>query len=406
MQELSREAKREESQDQRIWLSKLSLTDFRNYSSAHLSCGPQPIVLLGSNGSGKTNCLESISLLTAGRGLRGLPFSELARRSGPGSWAVSALVSTGDEKIRIGTGIQPPGEGGTTRSARTVRIDEAFSKGSAALAHIRMLWLTPAMDGLFAGPASERRRFIDRFVLAVNPAYARAASDFDRAMRQRNKALEALAPPRLLDALEDQMANAAVTIAIARQEAFSALAVEICEHRDRTLGSPFPWAEISLAGDLEAQAGIEARSDIQSAYALRLAQGRDRDRLAGRTLIGPHRSDLDVVHGPKVMPAKMCSTGEQKALLVGLVLSQARLIKRLSGYVSPVILLDEVAAHLDLDRRLSLFSSIVDLKAQVWMTGTDGEIFSPLLGAQAAQFFLVSNGSFTPVNDAESLPEH
>ncbi len=363
-------------------------------------------MLIGSNGSGKTNCLESISLLTAGRGLRGVPFSELARRAGPGNWAVSATVSIGAEPLKIGTGVQAAGDGGTMRPARLVKVDEAFAKSSAALARIRMLWLTPAMDGLFTGPASERRRFIDRFVLAVNPAYAKAASDFERAMRQRNKALEELASPRLLDAIEEQMAIAAVAIAIARQEAFSALAAEIQEQRERTPGSSFPWAEISVAGELEAKAGIDASSTIQSAYAMRLAQGRDRDRMAGRTLTGPHRTDLDVLHGPKAMPAKLCSTGEQKALLVGMVLSQARLIKRLNEHISPIILLDEVAAHLDHDRRLSLFCSIADLMAQVWMTGTDSETFRPLLEAQAAQFFLVSNGAFLPLNDAESIPKH
>ena len=209
-----------EVDESRIWISKLTLTDFRNYRSATLTPGPDPAVLFGANGAGKTNCLEAISLLTAGRGLESLPFSELAREGGSGGWAVAATVLAGAEEIQIGTGVQlPPGGVSGVRAPRIVRIDGASAKSSGALAQIRMVWLTPAMDSLFTGAASERRRFIDRLVLSLDPGYAGAAATFDRAMRQRNKALEALSPPQLLDGIELQMAKAAVEVAALRHRA-------------------------------------------------------------------------------------------------------------------------------------------------------------------------------------------
>jgi DNA replication and repair protein RecF len=391
---------------ERIWISKLTLTDFRNYRAATLQCGPDSVVLLGGNGAGKTNCLEALSLLTAGRGLRALPFSELAHREGAGGWAVAARLFTGESEMKIGTGIQPQEGRVSSRAARTVKIDDAVSKSSGALARVRMLWLTPAMDGLFTGPASERRRFVDRFVLSLDPTYAAAAAAFDRAMRQRNKALETESPPQLLTALEAQMAAAAVRIAEARMEAIEALASEIEAKRSRDAQSAFPWSEVALTGHLETQIGSVAVPELEASYCRLLAQMRERDRAAGRTLIGPHRSDLEVVHGPKGMSAKMCSTGEQKALLVGLVLAQARLIKSSGEHVAPLILLDEIAAHLDFERRLALFASIASLKAQVWMTGTDRQVFEPFRETQAAQFFLVSNGAFMPADDEESALKH
>jgi DNA replication and repair protein RecF len=391
----------------RIWIGKLTLTDFRNYRAAALLAAPNPVVLTGSNGAGKTNCLEAISLLTAGRGLRSLPFSELARSGGSGGWAVAAQMFIGEKETLIGTGIQLPLDGVlSARAPRTVKIDQAVAKGSGALAHVRILWLTPAMDSLFTGPASERRRFVDRLAVSLDPGYAGAASAFDRAMRQRNKALEGFTPPRLLDAIEAQMADAAVSVAAGRHRAIQSLASEIIDERDRTPGSVFPWAGLSLTGHLENQIGSANENEIRSSYERVLAESRERDRAAGRTLTGPHRSDIEVVHGPNVMPAKMCSTGEQKALLVGLVLAQARLIKGAADGLAPLILLDEIAAHLDRGRRVALFSSIASLNAQVWMTGTDADTFAPLREVSAAQFFLVSNGAFVPGNDAESSSKH
>ena len=389
--------------DNRTWIGKLTLTDFRNYRSATLMPTPAPAVLFGANGAGKTNCLEAISLLTAGRGLRSLPFSELARNSGAGGWAVAARVFAGGGEIEIGTGVQaPPGGVLGSRTPRVVKIDGAVAKGSGALARIRMVWLTPAMDALFTGAASERRRFIDRLALSLDPAYASAAATFDRAMRQRNKALEDMSPARLLDGIEVQMAEAAAKMAAMRHRAIKALAAEIAAERARVPDSAFPWAELSLVGHLEAQAESASVAEMAESYAYSLANSRERDSAAGRTLAGPHRSDLEVTHGPKAMPAKMCSTGEQKALLVGLALAQARLVKEVAGGIAPLILLDEIAAHLDEDRRTALFASIASLNAQVWMTGTDSAMFAPLRDATEVQFFRVSEGDFTPINSVES----
>jgi DNA replication and repair protein RecF len=389
--------------DNRTWIGKLTLTDFRNYRSATLMPTPAPAVLFGANGAGKTNCLEAISLLTAGRGLRSLPFSELARNGGAGGWAVAARVFAGGGDIEIGTGVQvPPGGVLGSRTPRVVKIDGAVAKGSGALARVRTVWLTPAMDGLFTGAASERRRFIDRLALSLDPAYAGAAATFDRAMRQRNKALEDISPPRLLDGIEVQMAEAAAEMAAMRHRAINALVAEIAAERARVPDSAFPWAELSLVGHLEAQAGSASVAEMADSYAYSLASSRERDSAAGRTLAGPHRSDLEVKHGPKAMPAKMCSTGEQKSLLVGLALAQARLVKEVAGGIAPLILLDEIAAHLDEDRRAALFASIASLNAQVWMTGTDSAMFVPLRDATEVQFFRVSEGAFTPMNGVES----
>ena len=223
---------------------------------------------------------------------------------------------------------------------------------------------------------------------------------------QRNKALESLSPPQLLNAIEAQMAQAAASIATARRRATESLAGEILEERDRDPDSVFPWARLTLQGHLEGQAVAMDEGDMSDAYRQLLASMRDRDRAAGRTLIGPHRSDIEVIHGPKSAPAKICSTGEQKALLIGLVLAHSRLIKKTSDGMSPLILLDEIAAHLDVGRRLALFSSIASLNAQVWMTGTDADIFLPLGNVIETQFFCVSNGAIVLANDAESASEH
>ncbi len=390
--------------DDRTWIGKLTLTDFRNYRAATLTASPAPAVLFGANGAGKTNCLEAISLLTAGRGLRSLPFSELVRGGGAGGWAVAAKVSVGAQEIEIGTGVHAPADGVlSARAPRVVRIDGTPAKSSGALARIRMVWLTPAMDSLFTGAASERRRFIDRLALSLDPAYGTAAAIFDRAMRQRNKALEDMSPPRLLDGIEAQMAEAAAGIAVIRLRAIGALAAEIAAERARAPDSAFPWAVLSLQGHLEAQAGPVSQEEMQQSYTHLLARSRERDQAAGRTLTGPHRSDLEVSHGPKAMPAKMCSTGEQKALLVGLALAQARLVKQASGGIAPLILLDEIAAHLDEDRRTALFASIASLNAQVWMTGTDSIVFAPLRNVTEVQYFRVSDGGFSPTDGAETV---
>jgi DNA replication and repair protein RecF len=237
------------------------------------------------------------------------------------------------------------------------------------------------MDGLFTGPAADRRAFLDRLVLCFDPSHGTRANRFERAMRQRNRLLEDAAPaPTLLDALEMQMAETAVAIAAARLETIDALSTAAGVRRDDSQSSPFPRFEVSLAGTLENDLRTEPAIDVEDRYRLRLAHARERDRAARRTLEGPHRTDLAVVHGPKSMPASMCSTGEQKALLTGLVLAHAQLIAGRREGAAPVILLDEVAAHFDEARRAALFAEILALGAQAWMTGTDSSDFSGLAG--------------------------
>lgn len=268
--------------------------------------------------------------------------------------------------------------------------------GVAALAdYVDMVWLTPAMDGLFTGPAADRRAFLDRLVLCFDAGHAPTSARFERAMRQRNRLLEdggssPSANRVLLDSLEMQMAEAAVAIAAARLEATSALAAISETRRERNPASPFPWFTLALEGTLEAELTTTPAVDVEDRYRARLARARERDRGAGRTLEGPHRSDLAVVHGPKQMPARLSSTGEQKALLMGLVLAHASLIAERRDGAPPILLLDEIAAHFDQQRRTALFDEILALGAQAWMTGTDREAFTAL--SRSATFARVEDG--------------
>lgn len=377
----------------RLWLARLGLMDFRNYASASLHLGPESVILNGSNGAGKTNILEAVSLLAPGRGLRGANFAELARLDASSGWSVSARASIDGAEIVLGTGqIAPPGN--PAPLGRMVRIDGAPASGSGALGdYIQVLWLTPAMDGLFTGPASERRRFLDRMVASFDQAHRTRLNQFERAMRQRNRLLEmGERSERFFAAIEAQMAETGTAIAAARVEALDRMASVIAAGRQGR-ESAFPWAELALEGWLEALVRQAAALDAEDAYILRLAEARERDRAAGRTLEGPHRADLRVAHGPKQMPGHLCSTGEQKALLIGLILAHARAVKDARGGLAPLLLLDEIAAHLDLARRAALFAEIELLGAQAWMTGTDPEIFAPLEGS--AQFFTVASGVTT-----------
>ncbi len=396
----------------RTWVSRLMLTNFRNYSQLSLSLDARPVVLTGPNGSGKTNCLEALSLLSPGRGLRGQPFAVLPRQDGDGSWAVAARACAGADEFTVGTGASVETAGAGPKASRTVRIDGASARTPRALAErLRIVWLTPAMDGLFTGPAADRRRFLDRLVLTVDPSFAGPAAAFERAMRQRNRALEDFAAPSLLDALEVQMADAAVAMAYQRRAAVSALVALRDEVGEGKVGEgiqerPFPWFSLALQGDLEDRAAESRAGEVEDWYAGRLRDGRERDRAARRTLVGPHRSDLVVVHGPKAMPAALCSTGEQKALLLGLVLAQCRLVKTISRGLAPLLLLDEVAAHLDATRRAALYGEILALGAQAWLTGTDRPVFAPLEERGEAQVFLVSNGTILRAEGEEFRPNH
>jgi DNA replication and repair protein RecF len=373
----------------RVWVERLRLSNFRNYAELALEVGPGPVVLTGPNGAGKTNLLEAVSLLSAGQGLRRAPYAELARLGNP-EWAVAGTLRTPLGIVKVGTGFDAREAGG--RSGRTVRIDGEGRSGSGALSgEIDVLWLIPAMDGLFTGSAGERRRFLDRLIPSFDPGYRTGLGQFERAMQHRNRLLgEGVREEARFAGLERIMAETGVAIAAARAAAVADLAATIAARRDAAPASPFPWASLAIAGTLEADLAHLPAVDVEDAYAATLRAARERDRAAGRTLDGPHRSDLIVGHGPKSMPAGVCSTGEQKALLIGLVLAHADHIRRHRDGRAPILLLDEIAAHLDPPRRAALFEEIVALGGQTWMTGTDPEGFSALAGR--AQFHRVEEG--------------
>lgn len=375
----------------RLWVERIALTDFRNYASLALDLGPEPVVLVGANGSGKTNLMEAVSLLAPGQGLRRQPFPDLARGGGTGGWTVAARVHTALGAVDVGTGLVAS-PSNTDRTGRIVRIDGDSQSGSGALAdYVEMVWLTPASDGLFTGPGSERRRFLDRLILCFDAAHAKLAGRFERAMQSRNRLLsDGVREGAQFDGFERVMAEAGTAIAAARNEAIHALSGVIAARHARNPASPFPWSGIHLDGSLERELELMPAVDVEDRYARTLATTRERDRAAGRTLDGPHRSDLIVHHGPKQMPAKLCSTGEQKSLLLGLVLAHAELIAERQDGLAPILLLDEVTAHLDEARRAALFAELLHLGSQAWMTGTDRLAFAALEGR--ARFFVVDDG--------------
>ena len=298
----------------------------------------------------------------------------------------ASTAPQGQFDIGTGTaGLEPGGEGG-----RRVRINSAQTSADELLEWLRVLWLTPAMDALFTGPAGDRRRFLDRLVLAIDPGHGRRAQDYEKAMRGRNRLLSEGSRDRaFFDAIEMQMVESGTAIAAARAEMVRLLMAMI----DKLPASPFPQADLTLAGSLEAMVGHAPAVEVEESFRQALANGRERDRAAGRTLDGPHRSDLLVRHRPKSMPAELCSTGEQKALLVGIVLSHARLSGEMSASV-PILLLDEIAAHLDAGRRAALFSILEDLGCQTFMTGTEASLFSSINGR--ALFLTVDHGRVAP----------
>lgn len=371
-------------------LTRLTLTNFRNYSGLRLDVSARLIALSGPNGAGKTNLLEAISLLTPGRGLRGASFDELANLQNTSSWAIAAEVRTPNHEVKLGTGWSiTAGEADGPSAGRLVLIDGHLQKGAGALGeYMRMLWLTPAMDRLFAGPAGDRRRFLDRLVATFDPEHSSRVAVFEKVMRERNLLLqEPRADAVWLSSLEAHMAEAAVAIAAARLAAVDSLQKHIHETRS---SSAFPWGEISIDGEIETLVSAMPAVRAEDEYRRMLADSRFPDRAAGRALKGTHRSDFIVVHGPKSMPAAQCSTGEQKALLIGLILAQARAVKAVAN-LSPVLLLDEVAAHLDRQRREGLFATLEALACQAWMTGTDGHLFEGL--GRGAQCFHVEAGT-------------
>jgi DNA replication and repair protein RecF len=356
-------------------VTRLILTDFRSYDTATIEAASGFVVLTGENGAGKTNVLEALSLLSPGRGLRGSTLSEMARGDGPGGFTVAARLA-GD--VEIGTGTTP-----AAPERRQVRINGAGAPATALSEWLSVLWLTPAMDRLFAEAASGRRRFLDRLVLALEPGHGHHSARYEAAMRARNKLLAEPAgdfgggaDPGWLSALEAGMAEHGTAIAAARDRTVTALAERLAGQAEG------PFARAGLA--LEGWRGTDLAAELRA--------GRGRDAAAGRTLAGPHRSDLAVVHAAKRQPAARCSTGEQKALLLGIVLAHADLVAERAGR-APLLLLDEVAAHLDPLRRAALFERLAATGGQVWMTGTEPALFA---GIGPATLLLVADGRVTP----------
>lgn len=375
-------------------IDTLVLTDFRSYSRAELRLAGRSAYLHGANGAGKTNLLEAVSFLAPGKGLRGASVGEVGRRL-PGetqgrAWAVAASVESELGPTRLGAGIETAGA-----SRRSVRLDgEAVAPGRMTDV-VRLIWLTPAQDRLFLEGASERRRFLDRLAYADMPAHAAAAGAYEKAMRERLRLLtDGPRDAEWLDALEAQAAEAGARLADGRARTLAALQAEIDARRER----PFPQAQLSLTGPYEQAAGRgESLAAIAEDLRVALGRGRDRDAAAGRSLNGPHRTDLVVVHRLKDRNAAECSTGEQKALILNLVLAQAARLSRAESAPNPILLLDEVAAHLDRERRAALFDEIAALQLQAFLTGVEAALFEGLKGR--ALGVAVDAGGLTVMDD-------
>jgi DNA replication and repair protein RecF len=385
----------------KLRLTSLTLTGFRNHCSTRLAPEGCLVALAGHNGAGKTNILEAISMLMPGRGLRGAPLEDLAQTGQAAGWAVSAVVETDGLETRLGTAWRSrapveAGNGSVAAATREVRIDGEVQRSAGALAgHVRMLWLTPAMDRLFAGPASDRRRYLDRLTAVFDVSHGSRVNALERLLRERNRLLsEDRLDTRWLDSVEARLAEAAVAVAAARNDAIAIVAGFIEQARAQAGAGTFPWAEIRVDGELEQQLIDRPAVQIEDEYRTLLADSRGADKAAGRTLRGAHRADLCVVHGPRQMEARLCSTGEQKALLLGLVLAQARAARETFDGAAPVLLLDEVAAHLDEVRRAGLMSELIELGSQTWMTGTDEDLFAAASGC--IEIYRVSDGQIGP----------
>lgn len=369
-----------------VAVTRLDLSDFRCYRQARIDLDLRPVALAGPNGAGKTNLLEAVSFLAPGRGLRRARLTEIDRIGG-GAWALAATVATAAGPIAIGTGRDPEGDG---RERRLVRIDGTPQRGQTVLAQCTgVVWLTPQMDRLFLEGTSGRRRFLDRLVFGFDAEHASRVGAYEHALRERGRLLRERSADRTwFDAIEGQLAGLGVAIAAARRELATAI-----DHAAAEGVGPFPLPRLAMAGTvedwLEEMPALAAEDRMRDA----LAAGRRADAELGGAAIGPHRSDLRVRHAAKEMPAEQCSTGEQKALLLAIVLADVRLQAAARG-VPPILLLDEVAAHLDGERRTHLYDEILALGVQAWLTGTDAELFAPL--ADAAQHFRVADAIVTP----------
>jgi DNA replication and repair protein RecF len=378
----------------RARLTRLTLTDFRSYRQESLQTGGRSAFLFGPNGAGKTNLLEAISLFSPGRGLRGAGAGEFGRRersdAEPKPWAVALEAEVGKETIHLGTGVAS--ETGVRRVARAAGEPAQVSSFAD---YVRPIWLTPAHDRLFAGPAGDRRRFLDRLVMSAAPAHGREAAAYEHALRERSRLLaEGGADPTWLEALEAQAAASGARIAIARAEAVRDIAAEI----DARGKGPFPAADVSLACPWSAMAADGAsEAEIEDRLAKALAAARARDAAAGRALVGPHRADLEVAARESGRSAALSSTGEQKALILNLILAQAGRLSRAISSPNPILLLDEVAAHLDAGKRAALFDEIEALALQAFLTGADESLFDTLKGRALA--VRVEGSKLTPLDE-------
>ena len=374
------------------YIQSFQLSCFRNYASATLSgLAAGPVILCGPNGAGKTNVLEAISFLSPGRGLRTAKISEVqCRESADVPWSVSSLIESSFGPVRIGTGRDGD------EDKRIIRINGESAKGgqSAMTEYLSVIWLTPQMDRLFAEAASGRRKFLDRMVFAFDPGHSGRTTRYENAMRQRSRLLQVgNADPAWLDGLEATMAETGVAISAARQDFIRRLQQAV----DRTpadIQAHFPRAVLGLRGTVEELVRRVPALEVEEMLRYQLRASRIQDSESGGAATGPHKSDLLVQYDAKRMPADQCSTGEQKALLIGMILAHARMIGAERG-VPPVLLLDEVAAHLDESRRATLYRILLDLKIQVFMTGTDLALFEPL--RQEGHFLSVAGGNITPI---------
>ena len=386
---------------------RLMLTDFRCYETLLLDMDSRPVVLTGPNGAGKTNLLEAVSFLVPGRGLRGARLTEISRRlpaetpsddPRPRPWAVAARIENGRGHFDVGTGLSPDtADPHALRPRRVVRIDGEAVRGQAALGeHVAALWLTPDMQRLFVEGASGRRRFLDRLVFAFDPAHAGRLQGYEKALRDRSRVLgDAAAAGRApdgtwLDAVEATMVEKGVAIAAARADLVRRL------NPACAMGvGPFPAAGLAISGEIDDWLTYMSALDAEDYFASALVKARNHEFPVRRTAVGPHMSDFEVTHLDKNVVAAQCSTGEQKALLISIVLANARL-QALDAGVVPLLLLDEVAAHLDEQRREALFDEITAMGVQAWMTGTDSALFAPL--GSAAQHFAAADARITPAS--------
>ena len=373
-----------------VCLTRMGLRDFRNYAALDLRLDGRHVCLFGANGAGKTNLMEAVSMLSPGRGLRGTEFGDLVRQTPDGAraggWAISVDVRDGEVDRKLSLALELDENGRSKRSARLDGVETAQGDLGELM---RVIWLTPSMDRVFAGPAGDRRKFLDRQVLAHFPTHAAASAAYEKAMRQRNSLLEqGRQDPAWLDAIETGMAAAGAAIAIHRVDAVKVMQEAILARPE----GAFPKALIDLDGEFENHAAHGmALTDIEREISGQLRENRARDRAAGRTTEGVHRSDLRVIHAPKGLPADQCSTGEQKALLIGLILANAQALFERDFAPSPLLLLDEAAAHLDSDRRAALYDELTALGGQAWLTGTDRSLFDAF--GDRAQRFEVSDGT-------------